>query len=86
MYLALGSRLRNLVIVEGEADCSDIGICKFEQRQGSEESQRTTVYNRAMYRRAELPDDVVKGMSIAELAVQQTLSKGTAYVSVSSGQ
>ena len=70
-----------------EADYwSSIGIYKVERLQGSDESLRTNVYKRAMYRRAEIPDDVVKGMSIAELAVQQNLSKDTAYVSVSSGQ
>ena len=86
LYRALGSRLRGVAIVDGQVDWSIIGIYKVERLQGSDESQRTTVYNRSMYRRAEIPDDVVMGMSIAELAVQQNFSKDTAYVSVSSGQ
>ena len=86
LYRALGSRLRGVAIVDGQVDWSIIGIYKVERLQGSDESQRTTVYNRSMNRRAEIPDDVVMGMSIAELAVQQNFSKDTAYVSVSSGQ
>ena len=65
---------------------SSIGIYNVKRLQGSGESLRTTVYSRAMYRRADIPDDVVKGMSIADLAVQQNLSKDTAYVPVSTGQ
>ena len=61
---------------------SSFGIYKVERLQGSDESLRTTVYNRAMYRRAEIPDDVVKGMSITELTVQQLFSKDTACVTV----
>ena len=86
LYRALGSRLRGLAIVDGQVDWSSTGIYKVERLQGSDESQRTTVHNRFMDRRAEIPGDLVKSMSIAELAVQQNYSQDTAYVSVLNGQ
>ena len=49
LYSALGSRLRKLVIVEGDALWVNQGMYKIERLQASDESQhRTTVYNRCM--------------------------------------
>ena len=80
MYLALGRRLRNLVIVEGNVLWADQGIYKVERLQGSDKAPRTTVHNRFQDRRVEIPEDLVRGMSMKELAVQQNFSIDCAYV------
>ena len=61
MYLALGRRLRNLVIVEGNVLWADQGIYKVERLQGSDEAPRTTVHNLFQDRRVENPEDLVRG-------------------------
>ena len=85
MYLALGRRLRNLVIVEGNVLWADQGIYKVERLQGSDKAPRTTVHNRFQDRRVEIPEDLVRGMSMKELAVQQNFSIDCAYVLLPSG-
>ena len=85
MYLALGRRLRNLVIVEGNVLWADQGIYKVERLQGSDEAPRTTVHNRFQDRRVEIPEDLVRGMTMKELAVQQNFSIDCAYVLLPSG-
>ena len=85
LYLALGRRLRNLVIVEGNILWADQGIYKVERLQGSDEAPRTTVHNRFQDRRVEIPEDLVRGMTMKELAVQQNFSIDCAYVLLPSG-
>ena len=85
MYLALGRRLRNLLIVEGNVLWADQGIYKVERLQGSDEAPRTTVHNRFQDRRVEIPEDLVRGMTMKELAVQQNFSIDCAYVLLPSG-
>ena len=85
MYVALGRRLRNLVIVEGNVLWADQGIYKVERLQGSDEAPRTTVHNRFQDRRVEIPEDLVRGMTMKELAVQQNFSIDCAYVLLPSG-
>ena len=86
MYLALGSRLSNLAIVEGNVLWVNQGIYKIERLQAADESQhRTTVYNRFMDRRAEIPEDLVRGMTMKELEVHQNFSLDSAYVMLLTG-
>ena len=86
LYRALGSRLRDLVIVEGNVVWLNQGIYRIERLQAVDESQyRTTVYNRFMDRRADIPSDLVEGMSLEDLEVFQNFSLDTAYVNVRTG-
>ena len=75
LYRALGSRLRDLVVVEGNVVWLNQGIYRIERLQASDESQhRTTVYNRFMDRRADIPSDLVEGMTLEDLEVFQNFS------------
>ena len=77
--------MRNLVIVEGNVLWADQGIYKVERLQGADEAPRTTVHNRFQDRRVEIPEDLVRGMTMKELAVQQNFSIDCAYVLLPSG-
>ena len=56
---------------------------KIERLQASDESQhRTTVYNRCMDRRAKIPEDLVRGMTMKDFEVHQNLFFDSAYVMV----
>ena len=86
LYQALGSRLRDLVIVEGNVVWVNQGIYRIERIQAVDESKhRTTVYNRFMERRADIPEDLVTGMSMKDLEVHQNFSLDSAYVNVLTG-
>ena len=86
LHRALGSRLRDLVIVEGNVVWLNQGIYRIERLQAADESQyRTTVYNRFMDRRADIPSDLVEVMSMNDLEVFQNFSLDTAYVNVRTG-
>ena len=86
LYLALGSRLSNLVIVEGNVLWSNQGVYKIERPQAADESQqRTTVYNRSMDRRVDIPEDLVRGMTMKELEVHHNFSFDSAYVMLQTG-
>jgi len=72
LYRALGSRLRGLVFVEGNVVWLNQGIYRIERLQAVDESQyRTTVYNRFMDRRADIPSDLVEGMIMKYLEVSR---------------
>ena len=86
LYRALGSLLRELAVVEGNVVWLNQGIYRIERLQAADESQyRTTVYNRFMDRRADIPSDLVEGMSMKDLEVFQNFSLDTAYVNVRTG-
>ena len=86
LYGALGRRLRNLVIVEGNAHWPNQGIYTIERLQASDENHKTIVYNRFMDRRAEIPEDLVRGMAVKDLPVEQNFSMDSALIFVATGE
>ena len=74
------------MIVEGNALWVNQGIYKIERLQAADESQHcTTVYKHFMGRRAEIPEDLVRGMTMKYLEVHQNFSLDSAYVMVLTG-
>ena len=72
--------------MEGNVLWVNQGIYKIERLQAADESKhRTTVYNRFMERRAEIPEYLVTGMSMKYLEVHQNFSLDSAYVNVLTG-
>ena len=86
LYGALGRRLRNLVIVEGNVHWPNQGIYTIERLQASDENHKTIVYNRFMDRRAEIPEDLVRGMAVKDLPVEQNFSMDSALIFVATGE
>ena len=86
LYGALGRRLRNFVIVEGDVHWPTQGIYRIERLQASDENHKTIVYNRFMDRRAEIPDDLVRGMAVKDLPVEQNFSMDGALIFVATGE
>ena len=86
LYGALGRRLRNLVIVEGNVHWPNQGIYTIERLQASDENHKTIVYNRFIDRRAEIPEDLVRGMAVKDLPVEQNFSMDSALIFVATGE
>ena len=72
--------------MDGNVVWANQGIYKIERLQAADESQhRTVAYNRSMDRRVEIPEDLVRDMTMKDLDVHQNYSLDSAYLKLLTG-